>query len=308
MKVHPAIRIQVALLLTGCFWMPLAGAGKDVAAQKQSLRIPAGESGLFLRVPVSESVAFQGIVGGEGSGVDSAQMMYPAVDLVSFLAAVVTHGVIVDSMKRSKKSKMQEAADQVLVPYQSVLRELRPRDLMQRGIARSSAGGGLGLIEPTETRLAGWYVESAPVFSMTQDQKALVLDNMFLIYAVDEPKGPSYRNIVRVVSHPRNESDMVEYWTAAQGEKIKEASAALFAESLDMVLKDVTADETDNKNPFKTLRYMQGGTEKMERAQLVGVTCDRRIIRTLRGWLMSIPAHGTATLPENCTDSQQVEQ
>jgi hypothetical protein len=287
---------------------PAAAAGKEAGSQKQALRLAKGETALYLRVPKSDAVAYQGIVGGEGASVDSAQMMYPAVDLVSFLAAVVAHGVIVDSIKRGKKSKMQEAADQVLVPYQPVLKEFRPRDLLQRGLVRSRWGSSMSLIDAADTRLAGWYVESAPMYSMTQDQKALVLDHMIFISAVDAPTGPAYRNVVRVVSHPRRETDMVGYWSENQGERIKEESALLYAESLDMVLADVTADDAENKNPFKTLRYMQGGNEKMERAQLVSATCERKIIRNLRGWLVSIPVSTGTPDSANCAVAQPVSQ
>jgi hypothetical protein len=277
-----------------------AWAAREAADGKPALRLSTEETGLFLRVPREDDIVYRGVVSSDSADVGSTQMLYPAFDLASFLAAVVTHGVIVDSVKRGKKSKQQEAADLVLIPYLPALKGFGHKELMERGLARSASSGRFGLLGPTETRLSGWYVESAPIFAMTQDQRALVLDNVVAIQAADDPKGPSYRNVVRVVSRPRSEDDLLSYWTEDQGRRIREESVALFAESLDMVMHDVTGHGQD-ASPFKTLRYMQGGTEKMERAQLVVAGCERRIIRTLRGWLMSVPAHGRPA--ENCVAS-----
>jgi hypothetical protein len=43
------------------------------------------------------------------------------------------------------------------------------------------------------------------------------------------------------------------------------------------------------ESPHRTFRYPEGGVEKMERAQLVEAHCGRALLRTLRGWLMSVP-------------------
>jgi len=50
------------------------------------------------------------------------------------------------------------------------------------------------------------------------------------------------------------------------------------------------ADET----PSKTVRFPQGGTERIERAQVLAERCDRVLIRTLRGEIMSVPRRSSA--------------
>jgi hypothetical protein len=269
-----------------------AAWGKDAAAQSQKavLRIVDRDSSLFLRLPKADTITYQGVVSHDAGGMDSAQIVYPAADLVSFLAAVITHGVIVESVKKGKKSKLQEAADQVLTPYQEVLAGFRPAELLQRGLGKCFSRSRMKLVDVSEKPSGGWTIETAPAFAMTQDRSAIVLDNLILIYAADAPSGASYRNVVRVISKTRTESDLIDFWNADQGEKLKEESANLFAESLEMALAEVSGEPIENKNPYRTVRYYQGRTEKMERSQLVSENCERKVLKTLRGWLMSVPS------------------
>ncbi|MFL6661020.1 MAG: hypothetical protein ACJ8G7_02505, partial [Rhizobacter sp.] len=41
--------------------------------------------------------------------------------------------------------------------------------------------------------------------------------------------------------------------------------------------------------PHRTFRYAEGAAPKIERAQLIERACTRAVVRTLRGWLLSIP-------------------
>src|SRR6185436_12077332 len=86
---------------------------------------------------------------------------------------------------------------------------------------------------------AGWVVESTPVFAMTQDQKAIVMENAVLVYAPGA-SAASYQNLVRVVSQPKPNADPADYWNANQGEKLKDESAILLAHSLDLALREAT--------------------------------------------------------------------
>jgi hypothetical protein len=51
---------------------------------------------------------------------------------------------------------------------------------------------------------------------------------------------------------------------------------------------------SNNDQPFRTIRYLEGTAEKMERAQLINEHCGRLLIKTLRGSLMSVPAKASA--------------
>ena len=63
------------------------------------------------------------------------------------------------------------------------------------------------------------------------------------------------------------------------------------------------ADET----PFRTHRYLMGSDEKMERSQLVASACNRSVLRTLRGSLLSVPVRPVADQPP-CIKPYQLQR
>ena len=228
-------------------------------------------------------------------------MLYPAPHPAVFLIALVTHGVINESVKSSQKTKMQENADKVLLPYQPVLAGYSYKELMHQGMAKIPAGGGMKLISHSEKSSTDWLVESTPVFSMTQDQSALIVDNLVLVYASGQREAAPYKKVVRVVSQTRNETDLVGYWSADNGKNLKQVSVDLFAESVDIGLNDAINMAKPNNNAHKTFRYLEGRNEKMERGQLINEHCDRLVIKTLRDAPMSIPVRRDAPgAPAEC--------
>jgi hypothetical protein len=242
-----------------------------------------------LRLPKEEKVAYRGVASFDAVGLAGGQMLYPAPNVVGLLAAVLTHGVVVETVKSKERQKAQEEADKILEPYQPVLGEYRHRDLMRRGLQKVSEGRRGRLIEFSDKPGTGWRIDSEPVFSLTQDQRAIVLDNVISMYPPGDAPAPAYRNTVRVISVPREGQDLVASWIANGGEKVKEESSLLFAESLEIALDDAIAGPVQDDVPQKTIRYFEGGKEKMERGHFVGERCDRILLRTLRGSLMSVP-------------------
>jgi hypothetical protein len=143
-------------------------------------------------------------------------------------------------------------------------------------------------------------MDIVPVFSMSQDQRALVLDNLVAVYDAADAKTPRYRNTVRVVSVPSGAEDPAAGWSANEGEALRSQTSALLAESLAVALRDMAGASAAAAQ--KTWRYPEGGTERMERAVLLSEACERRVLKNLRGWLLSVPkadpdrsACGTAT-------------
>ncbi len=282
-----------------------AMACSDIQHDQHKIDLCNKDVSWFLRVPKEEKVVYQGVANFDESDTRSSSMLYPAPNVAGFVGAVLAHGLIIGSMKNGQKDKIQNAADKVLIPYQEVLNNYKHKELMQRGLEKMSAADRKRLVEFSEKTEGGWLMESAPIFSMTQDQSAIVLDNVVSIYSSATPSTAVYQKAVRVISQPKDEADLVSYWTANSGSKLKEESAGLFAESLEIVLNDAVNDADKSTNAYKTIRYLEGHTEKMERGQLISERCDRRIIKTLRGALMSIPAKqntSTASSPQ-CGDT-----
>jgi hypothetical protein len=281
---------------------PCTGAGNDAAQAGQTTpRFISKDSTWFLRLPKDDKVVYRGVVSFDEAGVGNSPIMYPAPNAVGLLAAVLTHGTIVGSMKESQKNKVQEAADKVLLPYQGVLGSYTHQDLMRRGLEKTLTGGSKKLVASSEKPGGDWFIESVPVFSITQDQTAIILDNSVSIYAPNAPSAAAYQNTVRVVSLANDGTDLASFWTANGGEKLKEESAGLLAQSLDIILGEMVGGSKEN-NPNKTVRYFEGKTEKMERGQLISERCNRVLIKTLRGGLMSVPARHAAAPTGDCND------
>ena len=171
---------------------------------------------------------------------------------------------------------------------------------MQRGLQMTSSGGRKKLVGFSEIPRAEWFVESDPVFLITQDQSAIILENSISIYAPDAPSAAAYQNTVKVVSEAKEGKDLAGFWTANQGEKLKQESASLLAQSLDIAMSEMAGSSSKDNSPQKTFRYFEGHSEKMERGQLVSEQCNRVVIKTLRGGLISVPARREASSSPRC--------
>lgn len=255
----------------------------------------AAERAWAVKTPTVEKVVFRGVVSHDAAGMGTGSMLYPAPNAAGLLAAILTHGLLNESAKQAQKTKLQADADTVLQPFATVLSGFTNAQLIRSALPRQKAVGTRRAITADEGPGLDWVVETAPVFSMTRDQRALVLDNAVRIYA-PATADAAYAQTIRVVSAPlaaageAGDSAAVEQaWLADQGKRLLDESAALFAESLDVAMANSQQGTGLAESPHRTFRYPEGGVEKMERAQLVEARCGRALLRTLRGWLMSVP-------------------
>lgn len=253
--------------------------------------------GWMLRLPPEAPVTYHGVASFDEAGMGTAGMLYPAPGVAGLFAAIITHGVMVDVAKQKQKDQMQAAADQVLEPYRPFLDKFAHRDLMQRAIAKARLGRAARLLEPGADAGRATLVESVPVFKLTQDQKAIVVDNLVAVQLPGVSTEAAYRNSIRVVSSPSNSTDQAAFWAANDGERIKDESARLVAESFDIAFDDVAKTAVAGSAPYRTIRYLEGAVERIERAQVLAEQCERLLIRTLRGNLMSVPLARSA-MPE----------
>jgi hypothetical protein len=259
-----------------------------------------------LKLPETTTVVFHGLVSYDGAGSQQGAMLYPAIDPLTFLVGLATHGVINESVKHHQKSKLQEEADKVLQPYQTILEHFTHRELMQRGLALSHEGQRAQLTEADDVSHEQWTLVSSPAYSLTQDQRAIVLDNTVVLYAAGSTK-PTYANSVRVVSDPRDATDPQAQWQANDGQRLKDESAFLFANSIDVFLHELDAGASTAAPQQRTVRYARGGSEAVERAFVLGESCTRLTLKTLRGWLMSVPVAvdgGCPSTPESAEAAQ----
>jgi hypothetical protein len=269
-------------------WLAAAVAAAAGLMSPPAFPMPA-DTPWSLTLPKEEVVAYRGLVSMDTAGSKNSGMMYPAPSAAGFIAALITHGLILESQKDSQKQALQDTANKVLAPYQPVLSTYRHQELMQAALDKTPWVGAKTLAGPAPARGAGWVVESLPFFSMTQDQRALVLDNLVSVYPPGETAKPLYQSTIRVISQPRTEPDVEAFWKDNAGAALKAESASLLAHSLTLALRETERPAAGDTPAFRTVRYREGEAEKMERAQVLSQACNRQVIKTLRGWLMSIP-------------------
>lgn len=253
-----------------------------------------------LQVPANEPIAIRGVVNFDTAGTGQGTMMYPAPNAVGLLAAIVTHGVIEGSLKRKQREKLQTAANQVLLPYQATLANYSNKEVVLAALTRRPFGDRKNLIAASGTSGNAWRLDCIPRYSFTQDQRSFILDNTIVVTAPGASV-PARRTTVRVVSRPRDGDDLVGLWTADQGVALKKELSDLFAESVEVALRALAAKPGDVGAAFETVRYAEGSTEKIERAQPLYKECGRVVLKTLRGTLMSVPAR---VKPDESTDAE----
>lgn len=283
-----------AILLSGLLSLAMSTTARaeTVSEVKPSgvvLQTPSTGEVWTLQLPEDEKVMFKGVLSYDASGPNGSGMLYPAPNAGGFLAGLITHAIILESMKSRQKTAAQEAADKVLNPYTDIIQNFTYRELMQRAVDKMATPQPVQLISYAEKSQNEWLVQSAPVFALTQDQTALVLDN---VISISQPGGASYVNTIRIVSAPSEAANLVQFWAANQGEKLKALSVSMVADSLQIAMKGASGSLKEDTSA-KTVRYLEGKTEKMERAQLLAEQCNRALIKTLRGWLLSVPVAST---------------
>jgi hypothetical protein len=240
----------------------------------------ADGSGWTLRMPASQEVSYKGMPPGEDGG-QAGTMLYPAPNVVGLMAGIVAHGLIAGSMRDSAKSAAEKKADKVLDPYRASLSGFTGRDLGQTAMTGSVLDGAR-LLAAGEAA-SGKVVDTVPVFFLTQDRDALVLDNSI---AISQGSGEPWRNVIRVVSQAHPADD----WGSDAARVIKTESANLLAMSLDIAMEQATSPPPPGTaSQYRTIRYKLGGREVFERAEILKERCGRALIRNLRGGLMSVP-------------------
>jgi hypothetical protein len=254
------------------------------------------------RMPGESRIALRGAVRSEDAGGATGPIMYPAPGIAGFLAAVATHAVIVNSVRASRESKLQEEVDKGLAAYQDAIAGFDGRMLMRAALEKVR-GPQLTAIEPGAS-FQGWVLESVPVFSVSADRRALVLDNSVVVFAPNAA-GPTYQNLIRVVSSPEPEVTPDAGWTAEDGKHLREVTTELLAISLTVAVAAAQAPATNSQVVERTYRYAEGGVSRMERAQLVTPGCERIVVRTLRGYLMSMPVTSGSRSDQNCPATAQ---
>ena len=274
------------LALSGGVCHNMAAAG-DVASRNSSLPL-AVANGFDIRVPVQETVLFRGGMSLDAAGGPQSQILYPAVGgLGGFLVGIATHGVLVETGKEREKTRIQQEADKILDPYRESISKFTFRQLAERALQKDALKG-FGHLIGADDRGEGFVVKTEPVFTLTSDRRALVLENVISVFRAGIPSDVLYSNVFRVVSDPRSEDDLESYWGKDNARQILAVSQEMFVRSLKIATSVVETSVASNEME-KTIRYFEGGAKLIERGQVMEQLCGRVLGRNLRGWVISVP-------------------
>lgn len=290
--------------LTALFGGALLCAAALADEQAKAPPAPLAVKRVALRSPEGKQVEVHGAINYDKAGGGTSQMLYPAVGgLAGLLVGIATHAAISSGVQDAEKQKMRDQADAILLPHKDLLAAYGPLELSQAALPQLTAVQDKRLLVGAAAADADEVaLESIPVFYLTQDRRALILENVIAIRVGSNPK-PHVVTTIRVVSAARASGDGETWWFDAQGQQLRAHGARMFAQSLDIALADVQA-APGVAAPFKTVRFTEGGAERMERAQILSEKCGQIVLRTLRGNLMSVPRAGA--VPEaDCTATAQ---
>jgi hypothetical protein len=279
----------------------LFAIGPRNASADPGFTIPA----VSLRVPQPEMVSFAALPNDNTVAGTPGTMMYagpPAAALVG----VIAHGVIESHEQAKEKRNKNALGDIVLAPYRPSLSHFSNIELMRRALDGLTTHGDKVLIQFSEKAGPGWLIECSPEFFMTQDARALVLHNSIVIHSPDAASPATFKNVVEVVSPPRDSvgADSENTWMIDDGAQLAGVSVDLVRESVNLALNEVHGDFAGHSAAYRTIRYPRGGSEKMERAQILRETGQRMVLKTLRGWIMSVPVAAPASEPPGVTASR----
>lgn len=243
---------------------------------------------------------FRGLNNLEGAGVAPGSMVYPGGSAGVMLISVLTHAAIAGRAVRREVQALQERADQVLVPHADVLAKFESHDFLVqtqihlRAMASPFEGGLVG-----DAHNAPWHVEVRPIYQMSQDRQALVVDLMASLKGTGEA-GQERRAAVRVISSPHVAEDLTKLWNAQDGALLKSQATELLAQGVHYLLTEWSQIEPRMVGAPRTVRFPLGGQEQIERAQILQQRCARMLLRRLNGELMSVPVDASSTAASIC--------
>jgi hypothetical protein len=232
-------------------------------------------------------------------------MMYPAPSAIVALAALATHAAVMGGVRSKAERDRVAAADKVLEPYRPVLASFGADELSARTLAAHAADPSPPLACAAPADEAAWVVEASPGFGITQGQSTLLVENLVVLHPPKATAASVHRVRVKVIGRELDAPDPRMRWLLDDGYHLKAECAALFDASLAVALRIAGGATVGADAPAKTFRYREDGDERFERAQLVEESCDRLLLKTLRGAYLSVPVKEPSCIPGTLASAPQ---
>ncbi|TDM08302.1 MAG: hypothetical protein C4K60_02175 [Ideonella sp. MAG2] len=260
-----------------------AQAEKPVPLTTAMPELTPGEWGWRVEQPTS--ALFRGAVNRDAAGGGAVGMLYPGGHALVALAAILTHAAINSAAREAEDKKLREDADKVLDPLREVLSDVTVATLDQ-GVKQHVQGSALLQGHGPSEASRRWTAELVPTLTLAQSARSWMLDVQVNLWNEPRATEPYAIRVVRVISDPVSAEQAIEYWRADGGVNLKRVVAGLMAEALDLSLSDRAPQPNA---PQRTVRFLDGVDEKVERAAVLAKACGRVQFRSLREWLVSAP-------------------
>lgn len=253
-----------------------ATAAAQTPATQPRWPIAAGQWSLGLP-PDLQRLPFHGELDADQGAAAGGAMLYPAPNLVGFLAAVLTHAALVEGSKSAQRERALAQADQALTPLAATLQSFAPSSLAEtaRGLIGSAS-------EPA------WQVEVAPVFVFSRDLRSLSVESHMLLRRTGADDVLA-RTAVRATAAPLAAERVPTAWTDNEGQLLRSTAAQLLVQASAAGVRALAGEWDQVQASQRTLRYPFGAGERIERVQLLESRCQDAVVRHLRGDLMVIP-------------------
>lgn len=242
-------------------------------------------------------VQFVGMPASDTTSSGGAMMYSADAGLIGLFAQIMAHAAIEQGIQNSAAVKIQLQADKVLEPYLSTIATISPELLKLRCQSQCKKETISIFIDPNSpSDSAKDILISHPIFMMTQDRKSLILRNILILKSTlsqtelskkQKTKLVLYQNVVEVVSDPIDD-DSTPSNTLDDG-KLVDMAGDMFTLSIDLATADLLHELTNLEDTDRTFKYKIGSSISYERGRLLKSEDKRLSIRTLRGWIESIP-------------------
>lgn len=278
-----SIIILVCLLFAGCATSPAVPEINNETYNEASKT-------LYIKMPWALPVKFSGeldlgnidSVGGNGGYVSDYGLGGAVV-----AAQLIGQAIGTNSAKNKRYEAAKNEADKILEPYSEQLLKFDHGELWH-GLDKSAFTSPVHAFSDNQDRINATIIEIKPEFILTQNQKALILENNVSVYNESTPDLILYQNRYIIVSDSVDNEVIGNYWSDEEYQPFKSVGLELFNASIQLVNKTIN-QSISAKEAQRTHRYLLGEQKQFERGSLVRESCDRLTIKNLHGHIVNAP-------------------
>lgn len=290
MFISGNIRLSLIGCLIYCIFATGCAAPKATYTKYTRADYAISESpSILINTSDSEPVTFRGLMNFDNVSAGQAQMLYPGDTAGLFLASVMVHGLMVESVKNAQKQAIEEESNAIIEPYRPVTGLYKNGELVDASYAALAEQSYSTFSPYTETaEPTSLVVDIKPIFYITADEKTIILKNIISLWEKSEKPLVVYENLIEVQEDLVTDDFPREYYLDNDGEYLKGLTSDLFVQSMHHFLVHLKGGYVADDADQVTIKFLQNGNKTFERASILDIDCGRATFLTLRGWIKSV--------------------